>query len=580
MSSLAALRRPFRERHLAHDELISQCLAWADAFPGLVRLGALATSAEGRTVPLLTLGPEPDRRRPSVWVDGNMHANELAGSSVALAIAEDVLALHVDGAAPHGLPAHAVEVLRDVLFFVAPRLCPDGAEVVLASARYVRSNPRDRRPARAAPRWVTGDVDGDGLALSMRLADPAGDHVATGPDGRVMRPRDLDDPAPWYRILPEGHIEGFDGRHIPDPHYLSDNEVDLNRNFPQAWKGEPEQPGAGGFATSEPESRGVVEHAVAHPEIFAWLNLHCFGGVVIRPPGDKPDSKMPIDDLALFRQLEAWSEAHTRYPTVSGFEEFTYEPDKPIWGDIVSWAHDARGAFAWTVELWDLFAEIGLPRPKRFVELYDRWRAEDLERLVDWDRTHNAGRIFGAWRPFDHPQLGRVELGGVDPRIGLWNPPSDRLDGVCRGQSAVLLRVAAMAPRLVVDVTKSNLSHGATHLDVRVENRGYLPTYVLESARDKPFNEPLWAELITTDGARVRGATRVALGHLTGWGRGRFNPSQSFVMPMSRGSSHRAFASFVVEGRGSVVVRVGSARVGFHERRLEVGEVGEVGADA
>jgi len=36
----------------------------------------------------------PDRTRAAAWVDGNMHAVEVCGSSVALAIAEDVIALH------------------------------------------------------------------------------------------------------------------------------------------------------------------------------------------------------------------------------------------------------------------------------------------------------------------------------------------------------------------------------------------------------------------------------------------------------------------------------------------------------
>ena len=38
---------------------------------------------------LVSIGPDLDRTRPAVWVDGNVHAAELVGSSVALAIAED-----------------------------------------------------------------------------------------------------------------------------------------------------------------------------------------------------------------------------------------------------------------------------------------------------------------------------------------------------------------------------------------------------------------------------------------------------------------------------------------------------------
>ena len=564
--ALVSLRRPFRDRFLTHDELGAQCRAWADAYPELVRLTSIGTSTEGRDVWLLTIGHEPERVRPTAWVDGNMHANELAGSSVALGIAEDLLALHLGEPDPHQLAPSIREVLREVRVMICPRLSPDGAEVVLASARYVRSNPRDRRSAKLTPFWQTGDVDGDGLALSMRVADAAGDHVASGADGRVMRPRRLEDAGPYYRVLPEGVIANWDGVTVPDPYFLSDNEVDLNRNFPHDWKAEPDQAGAGGFATSEPESRAVVEHALRHPEIFAWLNLHCFGGVVIRPPGDKPDSKMPIDELALFRQLEEWSDTYAHYPTVSGFEEFTYEPEKPLNGDIVAWAYEHRGAFAWTVELWDLFREIGLPRPKRFVDFYDRWTNDDLDRLVAWDSAHNAGRIFRPWVAHVHAQLGPLEVGGVDPRVGLWNPPLERLDATCRAQAAIFLRVCAMAPRVVVHADVQ----AARAVVVSAENRGYLPTYVLESAKARPFNEALWAEVVAADGVTVHGARRVTLGHLEGWGRGRFNPSQSLIMPQSRGSSQRAQVTFAVSGHGRMTVRVGSSRVGFQDVVVDV----------
>src|SRR6266545_3130012 len=81
---LASLDRGFRASYLDHDELTAQVRAWADAFPDLCRLRSLGESLEGRPLWHLTIGPDPDRLRPAVWVDGNMHASELAGSSVAL----------------------------------------------------------------------------------------------------------------------------------------------------------------------------------------------------------------------------------------------------------------------------------------------------------------------------------------------------------------------------------------------------------------------------------------------------------------------------------------------------------------
>jgi murein tripeptide amidase MpaA len=85
-----------------------------------------------------------------------MHASELCGSSVALAIAEDVLRLHLRQKEEQTGPkvSGTVEArLRDVRFYVLPRMSPDGAEAVLTSGRYVRSVPRDERPARAHARW-------------------------------------------------------------------------------------------------------------------------------------------------------------------------------------------------------------------------------------------------------------------------------------------------------------------------------------------------------------------------------------------------------------------------------------------
>src|SRR5215813_14239908 len=124
MPSLAALSLGFRNAYLDHARLTAQLQAWADAFPSLCRLTSIAKTPEGRDVWLATIGPDPERLRPAVWVGGNIHAAELAGSSVALAIAEDILRLHLEGpgTGPLDLPAAVAERLRQVVFFVVPRI--------------------------------------------------------------------------------------------------------------------------------------------------------------------------------------------------------------------------------------------------------------------------------------------------------------------------------------------------------------------------------------------------------------------------------------------------------------------------
>ena len=62
-----------------------------------------------------------------------MHASELCGSSVALAIAEEIIRAHLVGSGPVlDLPAHLGDLLRDdLLVYVLPRMSPDGAERTL-----------------------------------------------------------------------------------------------------------------------------------------------------------------------------------------------------------------------------------------------------------------------------------------------------------------------------------------------------------------------------------------------------------------------------------------------------------------
>src|SRR4030095_12958601 len=437
----------FREKYLSYAELNACLAAWTKQYPDTARVTALGKSAEGRDIPLLTIGRNPDEARPAIWIDGNMHASELCGSSVALAMAEDILALHKGGLDVGGkaFPAHMVEALTDALFYVVPRISPDGAEEVLTKGRFVRSSPVNDRANKDHAYWETADIDGNSIASYMRKQDPDGELVELrGENGElldpsVMAPRMPEDPGPYFQLYPEGRIANFDGWRIPNPHFLSDNPYDFNRNFPYTWAPESQQEGAGHYPGSAPEQRAILDFVTNHPNIFAWLNLHTFGGVLIRPLGDKPDSKMNPADLAIFEQVEAWMTEHTGYATVSGYHEFLYEPEKPIYGDLSDYAYHQRGALAYVVELWDLFKQLGIERKKPFVDHYVKFGRKDILALAKFDREQNKGRVFGRWKKVTHPQLGEVEVNGFDPRIGVWNPPYEKLAETCAAQSAMFL---------------------------------------------------------------------------------------------------------------------------------------------
>jgi hypothetical protein len=127
-------------------------------------------------------------------------------------------------------------------------------------------------------------------------------------------------------------------------------------------------------------------------------------------------------------------------------------------------------------------------------------------------------------------------------------------------------------------------------LAIEVKNVGYLPTYVPETARDLPHTEPLVATLdgvaVSIDAAVpareafavmprrpvITSPARVDIGHLAGWGRGRFGALDSLFYAASRGTQHKKLVRFSGRGRGRLRLGVGSARVGFVTRELELSE--------
>lgn len=564
----------FRTSFLKHEALCAQLEAWADAQPEHLRLLPLARTEEGRTLWMMEIGRQDlPEGRPAAMVDANMHAVELTGSSCALAVAEDLLALH-RGEVPEafsGLSEAMLQTLREIIVYVCPRVSPDGADAVLDTGRYVRSVPRDKRAETGAPRWVAEDVDGDGLALLMRQEHPAGEYIASDEVPGLMLPRKLEDEGPFYKLYPEGYVANFDGFSVPDPSYLSDNDTDLNRNFPYQWRPEPEQAGAGVLPLSEVESRAIAEFVTERPNIYLWLNLHTFGGVHIRPLGDAPDSEMNPGDRALYRQLEAWADDHLGYPVVSGFKQFCYQPSKPIRGDLSDFAYYQRGCFAWVCELWDLFEQVGLPKQKRFVDRYSFLDREDLVKLGRWDADVNKGRAVRPWIEVEHGQLGKVEVGGLDPRHGLWNAPPEKLPEVCEGLSALFARTAAMAPRVRLEVQKRSLGDEKTELFIRASNIGYLGSYGIPSSQGLPWNATPWLEFHPRSGeVKVPKARQRLPHHLEGWGRGRWGGGEAIYFQRSRGNASEAVAKVVVEGSGELEVCLCGVRFGELSEVVEV----------
>jgi murein tripeptide amidase MpaA len=513
----APLPTPSFDRFPRHEELGALLRAYADARPDLVALRSIGRSHEGRDIWLAALtnrATDDDLDKPALWVDGNIHAAELTACTAALYYLHQLVA-------SYGTDARVTHLLDTRVVYLCPRLNPDGAELALADRpRDIRSS---TRPYPFDEDHVDGlvseDVDGDGRILYMRIPDPHGTYRKHPSEPRLMVAREPGEiGGEYFRVMPEGTIRGWDGVRLA---LNRDREgLDLNRNFPSLWRQEFEQVGAGPYPASEPEVRAMVDFCVAHPNIGAAVSFHTHSGVILRPMGTVADDEMIPEDLWMFKRLSEIGARLTGYPALSGFHDFKYHPKEVITG-TQDWLYEHLGALCWTVEIWAPNREAGIEKYD-YIHWYRDHPPEDDLKLLKWSDEQCGGQAHVDWRPFVHPQLGPVEIGGWD-RMNFWrNPPPHLREREAARFPAWLTTLALALPRLeVLQASCEPLGHdgqGDTwRLRLAVANAGYLPAYVSQRAKARQVVRGTVFEIALPAGAALpAGKAREIGAHLEG----------------------------------------------------------------
>lgn len=551
------------------NEELEERLRWlAEQYPRLASLRSIGKSHEGRDLWLMTLTNQetgPDTSKPAFWVDANIHATEVTGAMTALYLIRRLLT-------GYGQDPKITRLLDEQVFYILPRMNPDGAALALAERpKYVRSGTRPYPYEDREEGLHPEDIDGDGRILQMRIPDPTGDWKVSERDPRLMVKRGIDEEGgEYYRVFPEGRIEEYDGHIIRMARPLEG--LDFNRNFPQEWAPEGKQVGAGPFPTSEPEVRAVVEFITTHPNIGAGITYHTYSRAILRPYGTKPDDEFPVEDLRVFKAIGKRGTELTGYRSVSVYHDFRYHPKETIKGVFDDWMYDYLGNYAFTIELWDLPSAAGV-KDRPFIDWFREHPPEDDEAILAWIDRENNGEGLVPWRPFDHPQLGPVEIGGWDTMYTWRNPPPRHLLAEIEPQSDFAIAFACLLPRLAwrtVEVTP--LGEGVYHLLVVVENRGFLPTNISEKAKEIKAVRPVFVEIELPEGARLQsGKPKTELGHLAG----RQNKlSQAYYGVSPTDNRAKAEWTIVAPAGATVHLRVTSERAGSIERRVELGEAG------
>ena len=485
---------------------------FAEAYPQLCSLASIGTSHEGRTIWCLTLTNRTtglDTEKPAFWLDANLHATEITGCVGALHFIQTVLNRY-------GNDPRSTALLDQRALYVVPCLNPDGMEQALTSPVYVRSGTRRYPYADERDGLFPEDIDGDGLIVDMRIEDPDGAWKVSAKDPRLMRRRGPDEyGGTYYRVYTEGRMRGYDGVQVklaPPAQGL-----DFNRNFPYIWVPEGEQQGAGPFPASEPEVRAAVSFLSSHLNVSCALSYHTYSGVILRPYSDKPDDRMAQDDVWTYKEIGQRGKELTGYPHASVFHGFRYHPREVMNGAFDDWAYDQLGIFAFTVEIWDMIGEAGI-KERDFIEWFRDHPEEDDLKLLKWNDEQLGGRGFIPWRPFAHPQFGKVELGGWIERRTFGNPPEALLLRTLEPTTEFAIAHALMTPRLELRQTSAEaLGAGLYRVQAVVVNTGYLPTYGSKRAQEVRAVRPVEVTLtLPADAALLTGELCQEIGHLEG----------------------------------------------------------------
>jgi hypothetical protein len=563
-------------RYYTHEELYDAMKRLASKYPSLCRLYSIGESLQGRalwTMEITNTETGPADEKPGLWIDGNTHSSEVTGSAVCLRTIHHLLS-------KHGSDGFVTDLLDTRSVYILPRVNPDGAEVFLTQP-YHRTGGGILNPEfQDGEGHYEEDVDGDGAIVYMRIPDHAGDWKVSGKDPRLMLKRgaeDTESDGPFYRVIKEGKFLRYKpGKEVTmaPKRFLGGT----NRNYPAYWApGGLPLGGTGPFPLWEREARAIADFWADHPNLSGIHTFHTSGGLILRESATRPDSWFQEvgceADIATYRLLADIGKEQTGYPAISIFDDFTFEDDRPFRrGCATSFFYEHLGAYVFSVELWDWPQKLGFGDflERGGVEFsWSRLSEEDQLKELAWiDENYPEG--FVDWHPYEHPQLGPVEIGGINTKYTRRNaPPGKWLIEEADRCMMFALRHATMLPLLrITSAEATRVADGVYKVEAQIQNTGFLSTNVTQMGVRNKVSRQVVAEISLPASAElVIGHENVALGHLDG-------RSAKLLLPRVVGGEvidkTKRNVEWVVKTEGPVDVTVEARcpRAGTHRRRL------------
>jgi hypothetical protein len=541
-----------------HDypEMTEILRAYARAYPEWVKLESIGKSIEGRDIWLLTVNNPatgPDRSKPGMYIDGNIHANEVQGAETALYTVDFVLA-------NYGRLDRVTELADRIAFYVVPMVNPDGRARWFAgpsTAHFPRTVmvPVDDDRDGLADEDGYDDLDGDGVITQMRkkVAPGEGTHRLHPKDPRILVEPEEGELADYRLLGSEGLDNDGDGRVNED----LVGYVDPNRTWGYFWMPRYVQAGSGDYPLQIPETRSIALWALDHPNVGAVQSYHNSGQMILRGPGAKLQPPYPGPDVRVYDLIGEEGER-----LLPGYDYMiTWKDLYTVYGDTTDHFYNVHGAIALTNELYEPPADLdgdGEVTPE------EEMKFNDLLTL---------GRQFVPWKGVDHPQYGRIEVGGERQDVGRV-PEGWLLEQEVHRNNAFVLFHARQLPKLSFGepaIERLGPPHGGLwRLELPVLNDAGIPTVTAMARQNKLHRE----DVATVAGARVVASGVVDDPWLDKVSLQEHRPERLMVPGVDGYSTRRLF--FLLEGPtgsgGEVTVTYDSLKGGKIERTVRLAE--------
>lgn len=507
-----------------------------EGYPKLTELDLVGTSEENREIWALTINnPKTgeELQKPGVYVDGNIHGNELQAAEVCLYFAQELLS-------NYGKNDKLTKLTDRNAYYIVPVVNVDGRAHFFEDGNTPSTNRGLRRPKDddrdgLKDEDFPNDLDGDGNICQMRKKDPNGQYKTDPEEPRLMIPVKDGEQGEWTILGYEGTDDDGDGKLNED----SEGYVDGNRNWPHNWQPAYVQRGAGNYPLSGVGLRALSKYILARPNIILAYAFHNSGGMFLRGPSTKDSGPLHPGDIQVYDYLGENAEK-----IVPGYRYLISWKDLySTYGDFGDFLESIIGAYTFVGELYNNKTETFNNEDSQKEKSYQ----ERMRERLKFNDHLAQGTLYKEWETYDHPQFGEIEIGG-------WVKFSSRLphpfmlnDLVHRNASAVIF-AAEETPKVEMTVfDKKEIGNNVYRIRIRLVNKGGIPTMSHNS-----FDH----ELYTKDFLRISGADVHAGGFIenTYLNKISYKKHKPSVLFFHVKGNDKKEAEFIVSGSGKIKI--------------------------